>query len=44
MRLKELIAQSWEALARNRLRSVLTMMGIVWGSQLSFCSWAMEKA
>jgi putative ABC transport system permease protein len=31
MRLKELILQSWDALARNRLRSVLTMMGIVWG-------------
>jgi putative ABC transport system permease protein len=31
MRLKELIWQSWEALARNRLRSILTMMGIVWG-------------
>ena len=31
MRLKELIQQSWDALARNRLRSILTMMGIVWG-------------
>jgi putative ABC transport system permease protein len=31
MRLKELIRQSWDALARNRLRSILTMMGIVWG-------------
>jgi len=31
MRIKELIAQSWDALARNRLRSILTMMGIVWG-------------
>jgi len=31
MRLKELILQSWDALARNRLRSILTMMGIVWG-------------
>ncbi len=31
MKLRELIQQSWEALARNRLRSVLTMMGIVWG-------------
>ena len=31
MRIKELILQSWDALARNRLRSVLTMMGIVWG-------------
>jgi putative ABC transport system permease protein len=28
---KELIAQSWQALMRNRLRSVLTMLGIVWG-------------
>ncbi|MFZ1917933.1 MAG: ABC transporter permease [Terriglobales bacterium] len=31
MRLKELIRQSWDALTRNRLRSILTMMGIVWG-------------
>jgi len=31
MRLKELISQSWDALARHRLRSILTMMGIVWG-------------
>jgi putative ABC transport system permease protein len=31
MRIKELILQSWEALSRNRLRSILTMMGIVWG-------------
>jgi putative ABC transport system permease protein len=31
MRVKELILQSWDALTRNRLRSVLTMMGIVWG-------------
>jgi len=31
MFLKELIAQSWQALMRNRLRSVLTMLGIVWG-------------
>jgi putative ABC transport system permease protein len=31
MRLKELILQSWDALARHRLRSILTMMGIVWG-------------
>jgi putative ABC transport system permease protein len=29
--LKELITQSWQALMRNRLRSVLTMLGIVWG-------------
>ena len=31
MLLKELIAQGWLALNRNRLRSVLTMLGIVWG-------------
>ena len=31
MQVKELIEQSWDALTRNRLRSVLTMMGIVWG-------------
>ncbi len=31
MYLKELISQSWQALLRNRLRSVLTMLGIVWG-------------
>lgn len=31
MRIKELILQSWDALTRNRLRSILTMMGIVWG-------------
>jgi putative ABC transport system permease protein len=31
MRIKELILQSWEALSRHRLRSILTMMGIVWG-------------
>ena len=31
MQVKELIRQSWDALARNRLRSILTMMGIVWG-------------
>jgi putative ABC transport system permease protein len=31
MRIKELILQSWDALARHRLRSILTMMGIVWG-------------
>ena len=28
---KELISQGWQALMRNRLRSVLTMLGIVWG-------------
>jgi len=31
MFLKELITQGWQALMRNRLRSVLTMLGIVWG-------------
>jgi putative ABC transport system permease protein len=31
MFLKETISQSWQALMRNRLRSVLTMLGIMWG-------------
>ena len=31
MFLKELITQGWQALLRNRLRSTLTMLGIVWG-------------
>jgi putative ABC transport system permease protein len=31
VQVKELLEQSWDALTRNRLRSVLTMMGIVWG-------------
>ncbi len=31
MYLKELISQGWQALMRNRMRSVLTMLGIVWG-------------
>jgi putative ABC transport system permease protein len=31
MLLKELISQGWLSLNRNRLRSVLTMLGIVWG-------------
>jgi len=31
MFLNELILQGWQALMRNRLRSVLTMLGIVWG-------------
>jgi putative ABC transport system permease protein len=31
MFLKELISQGWQALMRNRMRSVLTMLGIVWG-------------
>jgi putative ABC transport system permease protein len=28
---RELLAQSWTNLVRNRMRSVLTMLGIVWG-------------
>src|SRR5579863_6619033 len=31
MFLKELILQGWQALMRNRMRSSLTMLGIVWG-------------
>ncbi|HEU5336301.1 MAG TPA: ABC transporter permease [Terriglobales bacterium] len=31
MMLKELILQGWQALMRNRMRSVLTMLGITWG-------------
>src|ERR1700727_1358304 len=31
MFLKELIAQGWQALMRDRMRSTLTMLGIVWG-------------
>jgi putative ABC transport system permease protein len=31
MLLKELISQGWQALMRNRMRSLLTMLGIVWG-------------
>ncbi len=31
MLLKELISQGYQALLRNRMRSVLTMLGIVWG-------------
>ncbi len=31
MLLKELITQGWQALLRNRLRSTLTMLGIIWG-------------
>src|SRR5262249_25892529 len=31
MFMKELISQSWQALMRNRMRSTLTMLGIVWG-------------
>ena len=29
--LREILAQAWSALRRNRLRSFLTMLGIVWG-------------
>src|SRR5437867_10972893 len=29
--LREVFRQAWESLKRNRLRSVLTMLGIVWG-------------
>src|SRR5512146_3486182 len=28
---KEIVAESWTALKRSRTRSVLTMLGIVWG-------------
>src|SRR5436305_6897789 len=28
---KELISQGWQALLRDRMRSALTMLGIVWG-------------
>jgi putative ABC transport system permease protein len=31
MFLRELISQGWQSLMRNRMRSVLTMLGIVWG-------------
>ena len=31
MFLKELISQGWQALMRDRMRSMLTMLGIVWG-------------
>jgi putative ABC transport system permease protein len=31
MFLKELISQGWQALMRDRMRSGLTMLGIVWG-------------
>ena len=31
MYFKELISQGWQSLIRNRMRSVLTMLGIVWG-------------
>jgi putative ABC transport system permease protein len=29
--LREIVTQGWHSLLRNRLRSVLTMLGIVWG-------------
>jgi putative ABC transport system permease protein len=29
--LREILAQAWDALRRNRTRSLLTMLGIVWG-------------
>jgi len=31
MYMKELISQGWQALLRDRMRSALTMLGIVWG-------------
>ena len=31
MFLRELISQGWQALMRDRMRSLLTMLGIVWG-------------
>src|ERR1700760_3934571 len=31
MYLKELISQGWQSLMRDRMRSSLTMLGIVWG-------------
>ena len=31
MYLKELISQGWQSLMRDRMRSALTMLGIVWG-------------
>ena len=31
MPLKEIVVQGWQALMRNRLRSALTMLGIMWG-------------
>src|ERR1044071_5994866 len=31
MWLKEIVVESWASLARNRLRSALTMLGITWG-------------
>jgi putative ABC transport system permease protein len=31
MNIRELIAQGWQSLMRNKLRSTLTMLGIIWG-------------
>jgi len=31
MPLKDIVIQGWESLMRNRMRSVLTMLGITWG-------------
>jgi putative ABC transport system permease protein len=31
MELRETFTQSWDSLRRNRMRSILTMMGIIWG-------------
>src|SRR5260370_35215636 len=31
MPLKDIVVQGWESLMRNRLRSALTLLGIVWG-------------
>jgi putative ABC transport system permease protein len=31
MPIREIIAEGWTSLMRNRLRSVLTMLGIIWG-------------
>ena len=31
MYIKELISQGWQSLMRDRMRSALTMLGIVWG-------------
>jgi putative ABC transport system permease protein len=31
MEFRETFTQSWDSLRRNRMRSILTMMGIVWG-------------
>src|SRR5947209_17565998 len=31
MPIKDIVRQGWDSLMRNRLRSVLTMLGITWG-------------